>query len=668
MTIRHLSVALGAASLLAPFAFPQSVLVQQGEVIAATGDVVPGLVLGETFGNSSTFDTGVIDDSGKVLFRGRFIGGSVTSLSDRALFYGSNRANLQLVVRAGDPEPSGTVPGATLNSASSGGVGSGYRITRNGIMLFGATMSGGAVTTANDTAFYVGTPGSFQILVREGDVATVGGATFSSSFSSPSQQNTSLSAAGIAMFKSSLTGGDVVGTTNNEALFVGTPGNLTMVVRKGDIAPGGEVIAGVMPGFVSQMNESGQVMFDVSFVAGTGTPAVTTANDRALWLYTPGSGNVQLIREGDASPISGVTYNNAANTWGINTGSTTFNAAGEALLRVDLAGAVTAGFDDSAVVKVSTSGQTVVARRGDPIGAIAGLSFNAFNNVSIQLNNSGRVAFECSVFGASGTTDDSLVVSGTAGNWELVLREGDATPNHPGFVFGDVNGVSLQQNNAGHLIIAAGFNDGVNFPNAYWGWRPGLGLQELGSALDNIETSPGSPHLYGSSGGVQFSNGASRPLTTRDNGDFTHRVTFQDATSAIMVGSVGSFNGVPHEISSSNGGVHDMYLNAGAAQAGYTYFVLGSVSGTTPGFTVNGINCPLNPDGYFDLTIAFANTGLFSNTLALLGPDGRATAALIIPPALPGLVGITLNHAYLTFNPFGALKFASRADSVTFTP
>lgn len=662
---------LGSTSILAfaTVAFAQSVLLQQGEVVAATGDTVPGTVLGETFGGSSTFDTGVMDDSGKILFRGRLTGGGVSAADERALFYGSSRSNLQMVVRGGDAEPSGTLPGVTLNTSSgTQGLGSSYRISKDGRMMWSSSLFGAGVTTTNDTAVYVGVPGNFQIFVREGDLAPFGGATITSSFSSISQQNTSLNSSGVGLIKVTLAGGDVVGTTNNEAWLYGTPGNLTMLARKGDIAPGGEVLAGVSPGFVSQMNEAGQVMFDVSFVAGTGTNPVTTANDRALWLYTPGLGNVQLIREGDASPIPGVSYGTPSNSWSINTGSTTFNASGEVLLRVDLAGAVVAGVDDMAIVKVSTAGHSIVVRRGEAVAALPGVSFGPFNNSSLQLAANGRVAFECSLVGTSGTTDDTAIFSGTPGDWALVVREGDLVTNMPNFVFGNVNGVSIVQNNAGQLLFANTITDTVDFFNSYFGWTAGLGLQQIGTAADIIETSPGSQHQYGSSGGIQFGNGAGRPLTFRDNGDFVHRVNFQDGTAAQMTGHVGSFVGVPAEISASAGGTHNMYLNGGGAQAGNTYFVLGSVTGTNPGFPAGGFTCPLNLDVYTNITIQFANTPFLNNTFSLLDLEGRNNAALLIPPAIPGLAGLTMHHAFLAFNPFGAIKFASEADGLTFTP
>ncbi|MBK9386534.1 MAG: hypothetical protein IPN34_17105 [Planctomycetes bacterium] len=96
---------------------------------------------------------------------------------------------MKSTVRSGGVELTGTVPGATMNTASGTGLGSGNRVSSTGVMMFGATLYDGnvIVTTANDTLIYHGTPGNFQILFREGDPAVgTAGATYSSSFSSPS--------------------------------------------------------------------------------------------------------------------------------------------------------------------------------------------------------------------------------------------------------------------------------------------------------------------------------------------------------------------------------------------------------------------------------------------------------------------------------------------------
>lgn len=648
----RLALVCAAAPALAPLAFAQSLLPWNGQVLATNGDAVPG-VPGAVFGGSSTFDSGVLDDSGRVFFRGRFTGGGSTALDERGLFYGSSRENLQLVIRSGVLEPTGTVPGATLNTVSGTGISGTNRIGGSGVMLFGASLYDGnvTVTSANDTLFYVGTPGSWQILVREGGpaVGTVG-ATYSSTFSSPSQQNTGLNALGRAFFLSNLTGGDVVGTTNNVGLFTGTPGNLTLVARKGDVAPGGEILAGVASGFVTQMNASGQIAFDVSFVAGSGTNPVTTSNDRALWLYTPGLGVQQLVREGDPVPsLAGVTYNHAtATSWSVNAGATALDGNGGMLLRVDLQGAgVTNGVDDMAIVRVTPVGHQVIVRRGDPVPGLSGVTFDVFNNASVLTNDAGTVAFQASLRGAVTTADDSATFIGTPGNWVMVMREGDATVG--GGTFGSPSGRSQLLNGAGQLLLTLDIAGGTNAGSCLFSWDPVLGLQPQIVTGDQIEAQPTVFKSYGTQGGIQFSNGDVRPLSFASDGTFTTRVNFLDSTAAIVKSRLGSLYAAPTSISTTSGGTQRLFLNAGAANAGNTYFVLGSVSGTAPGFHFGPVLVPLNPDTFTLITLTYPNVGPFGSTLGTLDASGRALSTITIPPASPG-AGLTIHWSYLALD------------------
>lgn len=662
------SVCALTASAGASLGFGQSQISFNGQVIATTGDPVPGLTNGEVFGGSSTFDSGVIDDFGRVFFRGRFTGGTATPTTDRALFLGTARGDLQMILRSGSPEPSGVLSGVTINTASGTGVSGSNRINLNGTLMFGCAFSGIGITTTNDSALYVGTPGNFQMLAREGDFApATAGATYSSSFSSPSQQPTGLNAAGDVLFRSSLTGGDVVGSTNNDAWFTGPPGNLTIAVRKGDPGPTGATVASL--GFVSQLNASSQFVTDVTYTVGTGAPATTTSNDKAIWLYTPGFGIEEILREGSPSTISGAFHGTPTNSWSVGTGACTFNASGELIINSDLQGpGVTPGVDDRGVFLVGPGpSQTLVIRRGDPAPGVPGAAIDTVNNSSMQLSDSGIVAFQASTQGTSGTTDDSGIWAGTPGNLQLVLREGDVAPGTGGAVFGQTTGWSMVMNNKGQLIV---INSVVGGPanSCTFMWDPIVGLVPLLVFNDTLEVQPGVFKNMTTSGGIQFSNGNSRPLSFSDTGDYTLRVSTTDGASTIVRGHVGTLFGAPSTISVASGGVHNLYVDGGASRAGMTYFVAGSATGTSPGFNVGPIHVPLNSDAYFNLTLSLPNQGAFLNTLGTLDSSGRAKAGLAIPGGFPILLGITLDHAWLGFDTNTFFVFASESQRVTFGP
>lgn len=670
---RALLIGASSAILLASLSHDsqaQSLISFHGQVIASTGDTVPGLAGGELFGGS-TFDSAVIDDAGNVLFRGRFVGATTSNLDDRAYFLGATREDLTLVVRNGDPEPTGTIPGATLNTATSGGLSGSPRISADGTLFFGSSFYDGLVNvnSSNDSAIFWGVPGNFAILAREGSPApgTVG-ATYSSSFSSPSQQLTCINPSNQVFYRSSLAGGDVVGTTNDDAWFTGSPANPVIAVRKGDVATGGEVVGRISPGFLGMMNAAGQVIYDVEFLLGTGTTPVTDLDDRALWIYTPGIGNQQLAREGDATPIPGTTFNKVASpSWSFNTGSTTLTNAGEFLCRLDLDGAVTANVDDSAIFKLALAGHTLVARRGDLAPGTPGLTMEVFNNSSLQLANSGFVAFQTSLGGAVTTADDSAIFAGMPGSLALVAREGDVAPGTGGGVFGSMSGQSMLMNNAGQLLFANSLIGGASPGSSMWAWDPTHGLTAAVLSADPLETQPGVFVNMTSAGGVQFSNGNGRPLSLADDGDFVVRVGDTSGGSNIVRGHIGDLYAAPEFVSVTTGGVHKIYLNTDPSNAGLTYLIGGSFS-DSPGFSVAGKFVPLNPDAYFFFSIQNANLGVYSNTIGVVDAAGRAKANITIPSGIGVLQGLHLFHAAMGFNGGGTLKFATEATSLTLSP
>ena len=114
-----------------------------------------------------------------------------------------------------------------------------------------------------------------------------------------------------------------------------------------------------------------------------------------------------------------------------------------------------------------------------------------------------------------------------------------------------------------------------------------------------------------------------------------------------------SLFGDAREVSLSQGGVQFLTLEAGADRALDPYIVLGSVSGTTPGFTLLGLTLPLNPDAYFMLLLNDPNNPPLFQSFGTLDPQGTAVATFWIPGAVldPALAGITVHHAYAVLNP-----------------
>ena len=94
----------------------------------------------------------------------------------------------------------------------------------------------------------------------------------------------------------------------------------------------------------------------------------------------------------------------------------------------------------------------------------------------------------------------------------------------------------------------------------------------------------------------------------------------------------------------------EMALCAGAEHAGRTYWILGSLSGTAPGFSFAGNHVALNPDVYFDITLSTPNQGPLLDSLGTLDPNGIAYAAFDLPAPTPLMANLTLNHLYAVFD------------------
>lgn len=173
---RTVGIVAGLPSLAA-FARGQQPLIEtSANVVVYSGQPVPG-VPGVTISTASGMDSASIDDSGAVIFRARLAGTGVTPQNERAILRGSTYGNLAVLIRSGDPAPG--LPGLTLNTAATTGVGGSPRQATNGLTFWGSSLFGPGVVATNDSALFSGFAGSLGLVVREGDPApgTVG-ATF----------------------------------------------------------------------------------------------------------------------------------------------------------------------------------------------------------------------------------------------------------------------------------------------------------------------------------------------------------------------------------------------------------------------------------------------------------------------------------------------------------
>ncbi len=114
----------------------------------------------------------------------------------------------------------------------------------------------------------------------------------------------------------------------------------------------------------------------------------------------------------------------------------------------------------------------------------------------------------------------------------------------------------------------------------------------------------------------------------------------------------------------------DLFLDFGLTGAGRFYFMLGSVSGTSPGIALpnSSDTLPLVFDAYTS-TLLDRPTFTISNGWGVLNELGRADAQFRVPNGLdPSFAGLVLHHAAVTLDPANGALAASNAVAVELVP
>jgi hypothetical protein len=526
----------------------QGALVTGGTVLAHIGDVVNGLSP-TTFGGTLGFSIPMLDENGQVVFSSSMVGGTATNgANDKAILRGTTRANLAVVIRGEDPAPG--LPGIVLSDAAgTSSMSSLMRLSADGRVLFATSLRDpvNPLATTVDSARMGGVIGSFAPLVREGDAApgTVG-ATLTQDLSSLSQQNSGLNRSGRVLVLGSLANGDTTSAAppaiaNDQGWWSGIPGSLELVQRKGDTpagAPGTNILSF---GTVSQMNISGQVVFNSTLSTVLGSPPATAANNNILSIYTPGPSTAKIVREGDAATGTvGATFNNAADTWASDIGLNAFNNSGQVGAWWELLGGDVVGTtNNAALYRASSSGMTMIMRKGDVAPGTGGARFSAVTTSSVLMNSAGRFAVLGTLVQDAITPVPPVTATNDTGVWvgnefglTLVMREGDTAPLVAGG--GTITGftVPFLFNDLGQVLFRATFTGGTA-TNALYSWDPLLGLTLQMANTDMIEVQPGvfkAPIAWGT---TQHNNGDSASLSFNHAGKFVLRMNHIVGTTII---------------------------------------------------------------------------------------------------------------------------------------
>jgi len=120
------------------------------------------------------------------------------------------------------------------------------------------------------------------------------------------------------------------------------------------------------------------------------------------------------------------------------------------------------------------------------------------------------------------------------------------------------------------------------------------------------------------------------------------------------------------EVSFSTGDTVSFRLDAGASCGGSEYFLVGGISGTSPGTQLPGGGViPLNRDAVTDYIIDNHADPMFLDFRGYLDGHGEASAELYLPPSPPLPAGTIVYFAFTTLSPF---DFQSNPVSLLITP
>ena len=389
------------------------------DLVARQGSAAPGVpaAVFDAFATSPR-----VTGSGHLLLYSKLLAGpgGVTTANDNCLWYKSPSGPLQLVVRE-DAQAAGLAAGAKYLQLGSNTV-----LGADGLHAFTATLktnSSLGITSANDSGLWTNFSGPLALLAREGAAAP--GTTNGVQFYSFTTALISANSSGQIAFRTELKATTGVSTANKYGIWMWDGTQLAKIVRGGELAPGtptGAVFS--LPG--APLLRDAMLLF-YSTLATTG--GVTKSNDTGIWILE--NGTVSLVaREGTAAPgaPSGAVFNVLPVTLtGNDRGDFIFKAA----LRTG--GAITSSNSDGIWARspATSNGLTLIAREGaqapqTPAGAV----FSTFDAAIVS--GGGREAFTANLLAGKGgvttANDRGLWMRSSAGQFELVLREGASIP------------------------------------------------------------------------------------------------------------------------------------------------------------------------------------------------------------------------------------------------
>jgi len=289
------------------------------------------------------------------------------------------------------------------------------------------------------------TPGSLTIIAKELQGAPGGGTYASFELTGTAG---AINDNGAVTFRTPL-----IGTANNDGIFVGSGGPVTQIARINQAAPGGGTFSDFSVPFISRgglgVDASGKVTFFgdngvAGFIySGSGGPTSRTTNiTDTFWALHP-SGHA-AYREDGADKIfhanGGVQTKIVQLTQPAPDGNGRFqdfldvavNGSGQVAFASFMDNTAGGVLDDKGIFRGSGGAITQIMRAGQ-LAPVGSGTIDDFDGSQPAINASGRVSFNAILRGtAGGADDDTAIYRGSGGVLTQIAREDQAAPDGNG--------------------------------------------------------------------------------------------------------------------------------------------------------------------------------------------------------------------------------------------
>ena len=275
--------------------------------VALDGQQAAGVGAGviHTFANLDLFlETPVLNDAGETAYRSFLTGGGANDTNNVGLWSGSP-GNTALVARLGSQAP-GTPSGVAFGSPQPPVI---YYVDRFepvlnnvGQTVIYSQLVGSGVDSSNDEGIWSGNPGNLALVAREGSQAP--GLPVGVNYSEILNHK-AINSAGHVAFVAGLTGEN--SSLHADGIWSDRSGFVELVTRRGNQAPGTPDGVKFDALRLVRLNDAGQIAFN-AILSGDG---LDSTNDRGLWLDDSGNMTLvaRAGNQAPGTP-SGVNYSN----------------------------------------------------------------------------------------------------------------------------------------------------------------------------------------------------------------------------------------------------------------------------------------------------------------------------------------------------------------------